>query len=142
VQAVGATDELIARRTEIVGQQHARSDHAAWLPGILLLRGVITAEQHEAARKWHGWAISYRKLLEGPRPVQAISLSPPRGGNPVDDPEYFAIAKSRYELCWDALASRGRHVLRACVDATFHEKPGDVALIAEGLEALRKRLGL
>jgi hypothetical protein len=141
-EKVGATDQLLARRAELVGEKHARDQNAAWLPGQLFLRGVLTAEQAEAARRWHGWAVAYKKLLEGHRPVKALSLDMPRGGAPVDDPAAYARAKQRYDLCFEAISSRGRHVLRVAVDCVFHDRAGDVALIREGLEALRVRLGL
>lgn len=139
---VGPTDELIARRAEAVGVRNAREQAAGWLPGQLYLRGDISEAQLEAARRWHGVGIAYKRLLEGQRPIKAVTLDMPSGGPPVDDPDAYARTKARYDLYFDAIASRGRHVLRACVDAVFHNRVSDPALVREGLEALRVRLGL
>jgi hypothetical protein len=138
-RAPGPTREHLQRRAELVGHQHARSDHASWEPGRLFLRGLIDDRQLEAAKRYQGRVQRYRALIEAPR-VKTLILDP-RGPAP-DQIEAFQRVKRQYNDAFEALRNRGHGVLRATNDAVFHDMCSRPGLVREGLQALADRLGL
>ena len=140
-EKIDMTPEQLARRIKLVGVDNARAGDAGWHVGRLFIWGEITEGQRDAAERWQKVSRRYEALLLVPKKPEALSLGPPRGERP-DDPDEFAAVKKEYEICFHAVSSKGRNVLRAVTAAMGEDSDAPIDLVRTGLEALRLALSI
>jgi len=158
-QAVGPTDELITKRSELVGTNYATHPDAGWLVGILYLRGElhpprVNTEEEESAEEAQARADVARnrrdaaerfirlsnlhsRLIGAPQIPSAVDpLRTPSSDHP-DDPVLFARVKAEWQASMDALMTAGYMpmlaVIRACRDEW-----APLSYLPAGLDALHE----
>lgn len=159
VPAAGPTDELIAKRSELVGSAYATHPDAGWLVGILYLRGelhpprVNTEEEEsaeeaqaradvarnrrDAAERFVRLSNLHRRLIGAPQIPSAVDPLQTPGSDYPDDPAHFARIRAEWHASIDALMAAGdmpmMAVIRACRDEW-----APLSYLPAGLDALHE----
>ena len=155
----GPTDELLAKRAELVGSAYATHPDAGWLVGILYLRGelhpprVDTEEEEsaeeaqaradvarnrrDAAERFVRLSNQHRRLIGAPQIPSAVDPLQTPGSDHPDDPAFYARVRAEWFASIDALMDAGHMpmiaVIRACRDEW-----APLSYLPAGLDALHE----
>lgn len=139
-EPAGPTPEILARRAELVGQDHAKDPDAEWLIGRMRLNGQITASECEAGRRYRDTARRLERMMaaafDGPRHYKAFDPRPGKQGRPEVDDDDLRRTREQHDAAFEALTLAGWHARRAVANAV-RDEPVALEALKVGLEALR-----
>lgn len=166
LRPAGPTEEMLAKRSELVGSAYATHPDAGWLVGILYLRGELhppraDTEQEEsaqeaqaradvarnrrdAAERFVRLANQYSRLIGAPQTPSAVAPLQTPGSDHPDDPAFYARVRAEWHASIDALMAAGdmpmMAVIRACRDewAPLSYLPAGLDALHEAGESIKR----
>lgn len=154
--AAGPTDELMAKRAELVGTNYATHPDAGWLVGILYLRGElhpkdgtpdaddIARNRRDAAERFVRLSNQHSRLIGAPQIPSAVDPLQTPGTDYPDDPAFYARIRAEWHASIDALMAAGHMpmlaVIRACRDewAPLSYLPAGLDALHEAGESIKR----
>jgi len=112
--------------------------------GRLLLKGLITEEQHEAGERWHTVVHRFARAWSIPMHTpRAVDLNAIRGGSGPDlDPEDAKRIRRAYDDGFAALLEAGRQPLSAVTECVIRDEVPLLLALRLGLDALIFHFGI
>ena len=154
--AAGPTDELMAKRAELVGTNYATHPDAGWLVGIMYLRGElhpkgdcpdagdIARNRRDAAERFVRLSNQHSRLIGAPQIPSAVDPLQTPGSDQPDDPAFYARVRAEWHASIDALMAAGHMpmmaVIRACRDewAPLSYLPAGLDALHEAGESIKR----
>lgn len=166
LRPAGPTEEMLAKRAELVGSAYATHPDAGWLVGILYLRGELhpprvdteeeesaedaqaradtARERRDAAERFVRLSNQYSRLIGVPPIPSAVDPLQTPGSDHPDDPVHFARVRAEWFASLDALMAAGNMpmmaVIRACRDewAPLSYLPAGLDALHEAGESIKR----
>lgn len=149
VSPAGPTDELLAKRAELVGTAYATHPDAGWLVGIMYLRGELHPEgggpdagdiarsRRDAAERFVRLSSQHSQLIGAPQIPGAVDPLQTPGSDYPDDPAHFARVRAEWHASIDALMAAGNMPMMAVIRACRDEW-APLSYLPAGLDALHE----